>query len=185
MKYTLSDGSTIEKFELLVQLYINYRELMHWAANEILNDYFEAQDAVSDAFEKLLKNKFSIDSIFCNKTRTFLVIISRNAALSIYYAKKKGNLLYYEDEPEIEDGTALPLDMLIYQENLEELGELLLSMDNKYGDVISMKLIYGHSDAEIASLFGISEGAVRVRLSRGKKLLREILNRKEDESKNE
>ena len=46
-----------------------------------------------------------------------------------------------------------------------------------YRGVLEMKMLLGYSDSEIAARFGISETAVSTRVSRGRALLREIVQK--------
>lgn len=62
------------KFELL---YKKYRKLMHWIAKGILNDDSLAEDAVHEAFLRILKNFHKVGEISCPKTVIFTVIILR------------------------------------------------------------------------------------------------------------
>ena len=50
------------------------------------------------------------------------------------------------------------------------------SMKEKYRDILLLKYVQGLENDEIAELFGITEEAVRQRISRGKKLLEKKLN---------
>jgi RNA polymerase sigma-70 factor (ECF subfamily) len=109
MSYIFTKESSCEKHEILEQLYLKYAKLMYYIAFEILNDKFLAEDVVHTAFLKLEKNKFIIDTINCNKTKSFMVIITRNIAISIYNTKKKEGIIYdYGELKEIQDDAMLP-----------------------------------------------------------------------------
>ena len=47
-----------------------------------MRDYQLAEDAVQKAFMKVLDNLHKIEEPDCNKTRAFLVIITRNVAIT-------------------------------------------------------------------------------------------------------
>jgi len=164
------------KAELLEQLYTQYGRLMYHVAYEILRDPYLAEDAVQSAFLKLTKNTFSIDSVSCNKTRYFMVIIVRNISIEIYHAKKKNALLFEEEElSAIPDDAQSPLDNILHDEGIETIQRMLRAMDTKYSDMIMMRYFYDYSLSEIAALFNISEQLVRVRLHRARKMLVEKL----------
>ena len=59
------------KFE---ELYYQYRKLMHWRAKQILNDDMLAEDAVHEAFIKIIRHMNKISEVKCNKTKCFVVI---------------------------------------------------------------------------------------------------------------
>ena len=57
------------------------------------------------------------------------------------------------------------------------LVELFASLPETYRQVLEMKALLGYTDREIARKLGISETAVSTRASRGRALLREILEK--------
>ena len=57
------------------------------------------------------------------------------------------------------------------------LVELFADLPESYRAVLEMKLLLGYTDREIAAHLGISETAVSTRASRGRALLRKILER--------
>jgi RNA polymerase sigma-70 factor (ECF subfamily) len=150
---------------------------MYHIAFGILQDHFLAEDAVQTAFLKLEKSRFMLDSISCNKTRAFVVIIIRNIALQVINSKRRERVLFENDEiARLPDIAALPLELIISDESIERIVSHLNSMDAKYSDVLQMKSLYGLSNSEIANLFDVSEQLVRVRLFRARKMLMEKLN---------
>ncbi len=182
MRYFFSDGSSMEWHEVLELLRENYGSLMYTVANNILHNQDLAEEAVAESFLRLSKYNFKIDLILCNKTKSLMVIISKHVAINIYNAKKKDKMLfYYGDDIEIEDENAvLPLTVVIDHENITEVAQAIKSLDPKYSDIINMKYFKDYSDAEIASLFDISEGTVRSRLTRGRRLLKKLLINRRD-----
>ncbi len=170
-----SHGSSNDpnKSQLLEQLYIQYKRLMYHVSFEILHDQYLAEDAVQAAFLKLAKNKFSIESVLCNKTKYFMVIIARNASFEIYNSKKRDNVVSEETLQRIPDESQTPLDNILRYESIQSA---MKTIDTKYSDIVVMRYSYGYSLSEIATLFGISEQLVRVRLHRAKKMLIDKLN---------
>ena len=78
-----------EKFR---QLYEQYHRLMHWEARRILENHHLAEDAVQEAFLRIIKNFDHIGEIFCPQTKRFVVIIVRNAARNLLAKEKKNNV---------------------------------------------------------------------------------------------
>ena len=160
-----------KKHKLLEDLFEKYNKLMYHVAYQILNDKYLAEDAVQTAFLNLGKNNFKIDTVLCNKTRAFMIIITRNYAFQIYNKRKKEVILKEEEISEISDESNLPLNIIINNERRDEISRELAKIDIKYSDVLIFKYFYDYSFSEIASLMNISEQLVRVRLYRAKKLL--------------
>ena len=64
-------------------------KLMHWTAEKILHDEHLAEDAVHEAFLRIIQNFHQIREIPCPKTRSFVVIIVRNVALNMQKKRKR------------------------------------------------------------------------------------------------
>ena len=83
----LTDESNKIKFE---QFYLQYRHTMLWIAEEILDEHELAEDAVHEAFLRVLDHIQNIFPEKCNKTRSYFVIIVRNIALDMLRKRKIG-----------------------------------------------------------------------------------------------
>lgn len=68
------------KFE---QIYLEYRDLMFYIANRILHDQHDSEDAVHEAFLKIIKIIGQIEDSKCPKTRNLTVIIVERVAIDI------------------------------------------------------------------------------------------------------
>lgn len=159
------------KFE---SLYLTYRKLMFHVANGILNDEGLAEDAVHQAFLKILENFDKVGEISCHKTRSYVVIIVRNAAINMYNSRKRHS--------------AVPIDEAAFcaaekkserTDDLDSLAEAVLKLPVIYKDALKLKYVQGFSNAEIAGMLDISEAAVRKRLERARRMLAEILGRED------
>ena len=62
----------------LERLYLEYRSVMFCAANEILHNEHEAEDAVQQAFMKIAENLDKVPDELSNKTKAFVVTIAQN-----------------------------------------------------------------------------------------------------------
>lgn len=179
MAETGSYGKTnrAQKHILLEQIYRQYSRLMYFIAYQILGDGYLAEDAVQTAFLKLERNRFSVDSVTSSKTKSFIIIVIRNVAISIMKSKGQGVLACVDDDiTDIPDGETLPLDLVVKNESIDEIKNAIAGLDPKYSDILLLRYFSDYSTLEIASFFSISDELVRVRLHRAKKLLVEKLS---------
>lgn len=170
------DIESKSKFE---QLYLQYRQTMFWMAQQILNDHALSEDAVHDAFLRIIDHLENISLENCNKTRSFVVIIVRNIALD--YLKKQNklaesNLDDYEDY--LYASFSDPEQIWLSNEGSKRILEALKKIKKPYVDVLALHLNYELDNKEIARLLNISPENVRVQLHRGRTQLARIL--KED-----
>ena len=89
LQFYLQLLETEEELQKFTQLYETYRKLMHWTAEGILHDEHLAEDAVHEAFLRIIQNFHQIREIPCPKTRSFVVIIVRNVALNMQKKRKR------------------------------------------------------------------------------------------------
>ena len=75
-----------EKFDFV---YERYKKLMLSKAYDILHDYDLAQDAVSEAFIRVYKNRHKLDDLESGRTAAFLVMIVKNVSITMYNKQKK------------------------------------------------------------------------------------------------
>lgn len=171
----IEDEKSRSKLELL---YNNYKYTMLYVAKSILKDQYLAEDAVHKAFIKIIDNLHKIDDPICNKIKSFLVIIVRNVAVDMYNHIKKQNIVTFDETYIIkEDTDSSPLELIISEESIENMVENINKLDVKYSDVILLKYFYEYSEIEIARLLDISHENVRVRLHRGRKMIKEMMKK--------
>ncbi len=157
-------------------LYLTYKNKMYGIAFSILRKREDAEDAVMDSVYKIVKNISVFNGIDRNKTESLIVIIVRNTAINRYHYNK-----YREYEPInaseafIPDDSPSPADIIIEKERYNELLDKIRSLEPIYRDVLLMKYLYDYDNGRIASLTGVAEATVRVRLMRAKKLLGDLL----------
>ena len=73
------------------------------------------------------------------------------------------------------DETPSPMDLVIEADQYNELLNKIRSLEPIYRDVILLKYLYDYDNGTIASLTGVAEATVRVRLMRARQLLDELL----------
>lgn len=153
------------KFE---KIYLEHRQTMYYVAFRILQDAHEAEDAVHQAFLRILPRLRKIDEQDCHKTRAYLVIITENAAIDIY--RKRRKLISLEELenliPSYPSEDAVEKDAI-----LQAIRKLPIS----YAVVLKLRYAHGHAIEEIAAELDISEENVRQRISRAKKRLQILL----------
>ena len=153
-----------DKFEYL---YKRYSSLLKYVANQRLHDNQLAEDAVHNAFLKIIQSFCEIDDPAGHKTRHFLVIVTERAAIDLL---RKNRRVISVDYDEIEPLSVFRPDML---DNLavEELAKAIASLPEVHRTVLELHAYHGLSDRQIATVLDISYEAVRKRLERARSML--------------
>lgn len=162
---TLESADDQQKF---IEIYQRNHERMEKTALRILKTQHDAEDAVQNAFVKVIRHFESIPEIPSEALPYWLISIVKNEALSLL--RKKQKIVPLEEWNQSTDNIA---DISDYS----DLVELFSRLPDSYRAVLEMKILLGYADGEIASLLGISKTAVSTRASRGRALLRNIIEK--------
>lgn len=150
------------------KIYLAHRQAMYYAAFRILQDAHEAEDAVHQAFLRILPGLEKINEKDCHKTRAYLVIITENAAIDIYRKRRKHISL--EDLENM-----IPSYPGEEAEEKDAILQAIRKLPVPYAVVLKLRYAHGHSVGEIAAELDISEENVRQRISRAKTRLQILL----------
>jgi len=167
-----------EKFLLI---YNTYKYRMFSIAYRILQDRGLAEDATQDSFLYLAKNIRKLDSdITSNKSKNYIFIVTKHKSLDIKRKVQKHLDLEFKEmtfaaypNPESPESTHFR------QQEIKDIIIELQNMPVTYRECLELNILYGIPPREIAKLLNLNRNLVRKRVSRGKKVLREILKRDE------
>ena len=148
------------------ELYRRYHRVMERTALAVLHDPHDAEEAVQEAFLRVIENFSKIYEIPCKDLGGWLVIIVRNEAITILRRRR----CHLPLEEGWADFAGQSRDLPAYS----SMVQLFARLPDTYRAVLEMKLVLGWSTAEIARRLGLTESAVNTRLSRGRALLRKI-----------
>lgn len=159
-------------------IFVKYYKCMLSAAYRILGDYNHAEDAVQDAFVRIIKYADKVTKIPVNDLKAFVIIISKNCARRLY------GKLQNQDTPICDENLDCNLisindteETVLSSPTLSPIYNLICKLDDKYRDVIVLKYYYDLLDKDIAKLLNISESNVRVRLSRARNTLKSMFEK--------
>jgi RNA polymerase sigma-70 factor (ECF subfamily) len=174
-----AQGGKLEAFEELVR---RHNQLIYRALVAILGDPVEAQDAMQDALLSAFKHIAGFQGR--SKFSTWLVSIARNTAFQRLRGRKEVESLdggEYEEDREFR-----PRQVRAWQDNPEqcysksEIRQLvergILGLPAKYRAVVMLRDIEQLSTDEVSRQLGLSVPTVKVRLLRGRLMLREWLS---------
>ncbi len=171
----LSAIKTPEQKSKFERLYYTYRNLMFYISKNILSDDFLAEDAVHEAFLRILENMEKIGEIDCHKTKSFIVIVTENISIDLYRKNKRTATIPLEESDYRPSYPCFTPEIL---ENSVE--QAIYALPENYTAVLRMKYLLGFDYPEIAGALNISEENVRQRIVRGKKKLAELLAKEDD-----
>lgn len=157
------------KFE---RIYRQYKNLMLSCAFSILKDESLAEDAVHDAFMRILKNLDKIDEVQSPRTRGFVVVITENTAKTLYNKMNRVKLVELDDNIPMDESVEQNAEQAI---TAEFIAQKIDELPDNYKNVMLLKYLNGLNNKEISNALGLSDTLVRKRLERGRKALGNLL----------
>ena len=155
--------------EKLRLLYGKYKNRMYITACKVLSDPQRAEDAVHDAFISVSKHLDKIEDIDSVKTGAYMVKAARSRALNIL------RMGLPEKETALDEATAKAdedlLDEICRKESYNEIVNAILSLEERYRDVLTLYYLNDLTLTEIAELQGVKENTVKQQLFRGRRKL--------------
>ena len=167
LSFYLSMVESDEERSIIEFIYKEYRQLMYKTAFSILHNKFDAEDAVHEAFLRVIKNISKFRSYKCNENVSYLVIIVRG--ISINMINKRNNSAELPDDlPDIS--------------SVEEIAEIRISYENVKSniekltpalkDIATLFFVEELSAQEISELLDINVNTVRSSVHRAKNIIR-------------
>lgn len=151
-----------EKHEFMA-LYAEYHAVMLRVAKKYFPvDQMAREDAVQNAWIKIVKNFQKIMAIECKKRGSYCVIIVKNECISILRKNKAAISL---DELPLATSDELKGD------SFASITQLIHEMPEKYRTVLELRFIEEWSTREIARQLSVPEATISTRIFRGRKLL--------------
>lgn len=168
LAFLLSTLESNEDKEIFTKIYEQYRPLMERTATRILKEPSDIEDAVQNAFVQIICHFDKIYEIPREELPFWIISIVKNEARAIL--RKNRRTVSLEEW----DGFAEHIDDI---SGYTELVDLFTQLPKTYRSVLELKMLHGYTDKEIAKRVGISETAVSSRATRGRTLLREIVEK--------
>ena len=160
------------RFEII---YHEYKRLMFYVANRILQNEYDSEDAVHQAFLKIAEIIEKIDDPKCPKTRSLVVTIVERKAIDQYRARKKQSRLSLDEEyinvPVADELEDVPARL--------HFAKAMALLPTRYRELLLLKYDCGYSDQEIAQMLSMSKENVKKTIQRAKAKLSAIMDEME------
>lgn len=149
-----------------------YQNSLFAAAFNVCKNAQDAEDVVQDTFIQYYISNKEFDNE--QHIRAWLIRVAINKAKNVNRTFWRQNKLSLEDYME---------SLTFETPEDEHLFETVMSLPEKYRIVIHLFYYEDYSVSEIADILKLSQSNVKVRLSRGREMLRKILKEEWDDDK--
>ena len=154
---------TDEQRNILSEFYEENKNKFFSLAYAKLQNSEESEDAVQEAFLRIVKYPEKFFSIEPHKRLPYSIIIIRNVVLQML--EKQGRYTFEELPEDIPDSNLSIEDISIGNVARSELVEFIQTLSEAKKQVVILKGVYGLNNREIADVLGITESAVRRRIA--------------------
>ena len=168
LAFLLATLENNEAKQIFIKIYEQHRPLMERTATRILKEPSDIEDAVQNAFVQIIRHFDKIYEIPREELPFWIISIVKNEARAILRKNRR--------TVSLEDWDRLTEDINDIS-GYTELVDLFTRLPKTYRSVLELKMLHGYTDKEIAKRVGISETAVSSRATRGRTLLREIVEK--------
>ena len=148
------------------EIYEENHLLLEKIAFYMLKDPHDAEDAVQNTFVQVIRHFYKTYDLPSEELPYWLISIVKNEARMLL--RKRAKIVALEEGDEIEDSAEAVTSYW-------GLVDLFTKLPDTYRMVLEMKILYGYTDREIAKRLHLTETAVSSRASRGRALLRKIV----------
>jgi len=159
-----------EEKKLVEELYKSNKQKMYVIAKSCLHNSQDAEDAVHEAFLHTIEEIEHISTIPADKRSPYLNVIVRNVS---YHTFNQNKPMEQIDEETITQEDISTEEEAISNIGYEHLLKLVKNLPDGQKDVMYLKYERGLTMQEIAETLSISEVAVKNRLFKAKKSLKE------------
>lgn len=150
----------------LAGAYARYADMLYRIALAQLCSREDAEDAVQDAFARYLSSAADFSS--SEHERAWLIRVTVNRCRDIQRSKK------YRAHASLEEAGS---EAASSDNDISELMGIISVLPEKYKTVIILHHLEGFSVEEAAQALGVSSSGIKMRLSRGRELLKKHLEK--------
>lgn len=148
-----------------------YEQKMYQIAYSILRDEGMAEDAVQDAFLKLIKRKIYFHDVKSDDCKRYIITVIKHSSITIYNRKRREQEIIYLSN---QDSDFKQTKEEETDDDRQKLYSLMDKLPDKYYAVVNCMVVKELSVMETAKELAITEANVRKRFERAKLLLKTI-----------
>jgi len=162
------------------QLYVEYAGMMQRKAYGILRNHSLSEDAVHQAFVKIIENLSKINEISCPQTASYCVTICERVAIDMLRREHRNKFVetYSDNSMDEVPSTTNIEDETIMKMDTELLTATIAKLPNDYREIVYLYYSNEFSLNEVAKTLHIPIETAKKRLQRARQKLEKCLGRR-------
>ena len=170
-----------EDCDKFIFLYERYLKTVYYTIRHFVSDEPTIEDLSQDVFIKLADHLDKIDLDNLQKTRNYIITITRNLCKNYLRHNKKIEEIPLEDIIYENMDTESLLDLMIKKDFQKQLVKEIRNLNEIYQIVLDLKYFAQFSNDEIAQFLNLEKKTVEMRVYRANILLKERLRKWKNE----
>lgn len=166
---------TDEQRNVLSEFYQKYKNRFYAIAYSKLHGKTAAEDAVQEAFLRIVDKPENFFKIEHNKRVAYADVIVRNVAIDMFNKNNAHKIKELTEDVSDEAYTLGLEDTVIGSVSKNELLAFILKLPVLQRDILNLKVVFELSNSEIAQKLNVSENVVRQRLYQARKSISSFL----------
>lgn len=166
---------TDEQRNVLSEFYQKYKNRFYAIAYSKLHGKTAAEDAVQEAFLRIVDKPENFFKIEHNKRVAYADVIVRNVAIDMFNKNNAHKIKELTEDVSDEAYTLGLEDTVIGSVSKNELLAFILKLPVLQRDILNLKVVFELSNSEIAQKLNVSENVVRQRLYQARKSILDFL----------
>ncbi len=164
------------KFEEIVNKYTN---LAYKIAIDMTSSPEDSEDLVQEAYLSLYSHFSKYKKLQENEIRNILCKIILNKCKDYLKSNKRKEKTVFEEISNIEEFNIQGdfVEDLIKQDKNNFIKKKILELKKPYNEILTQYYIKGYTLDEISKIHNTTKGTIKVQLTRGKKIFKDILER--------
>lgn len=154
--------------------YLPYQRKLYNIAFRLLENSFDAEDIVQEAYIKLWDKRKDLRHV--ENRESYCMVLIKNLCLDFIRTNKRYTQRRPSDEIIVVDDVQLP-EQIDARDEAEYVKTLINLLPEQQKKVLLLKHYDGYSNEEIEEITGFSDVHIRVLLSRGRKKMKELFTR--------
>jgi RNA polymerase sigma-70 factor, ECF subfamily len=174
---TLAPAKTLDSSETITALVMEYSATLYRVAYSVMRNAAEAEDAVQEAFLRVLKHRDKLDDI--RDLRVWLIRITWNVVLD----KKRRAKTRPENDDIADFARVLPShdrradSSLISSQEYRRILDLIDRLPRKERQALLLSAVEELSTVQIAAVLGTTESSIRSRIFRARRELSALMEK--------
>lgn len=161
-------------YKMVEQLYSEHKTTMICVAMKIVRNKEHAYDIVHSSFVSVIKHAKKLSTMSTKQVKGYLILTVRNRALDFTRLHENKYTVPLENYTGIVEYSSAEKEAILNIQ-IHDIMLYIDKMDSKYSIPVFNKYVLGFSMSEIASMLNISVANAKVRCTRGRAKLLELI----------